>query len=195
MLLVSPRVFTCSLLETSTPPTIGIGISHYWYSLGFSRVSFKADIHTHHMTSLAPIVWIWLNIKHEMAHFVHIRQQYLVSPSHSSTAQARTVMVTGIPQEFLTESALTRLFSHLPGGVRKVWINRDLGDMPKLYNQRLKACQMLEFAATSLLIKAIKTNRKRLRNSGDGGLIFSDTKLRLRSDTIIRHSCSILLPK
>jgi hypothetical protein len=116
-----------------------------------------------------------------MAHYVRVRQDYLASPSHSSTAQARTVMVTGIPQEFLTESVLTRFFGHLPGGVRKVWINRHLGDMPKLYNQRLKACQILESAATSLLKMAITENRKRLRNPakfGDGGgQIVSDTEL------------------
>ena len=99
-----------------------------------------------------------------MGHYVHVRQQYLVSPSHSSTVQARIVLVTGIPPD-LTESALTRLFCHFPGGVRKVRIGRDLGDIPGLYNQRLKACQILESAATSLLNKAIKRrNRKRLSN-------------------------------
>ena len=115
-----------------------------------------------------------------MAHYVHVRQEYLVSPSHSSTAQARTVLVTGIPQEFLTESALIRLFDHLPGGVCKVWINRDLGDMPDLYKKRLKACQKLESAATSLLNIAIKRNRKRLRNHvnlGDSSQIVSNTEL------------------
>ena len=96
-----------------------------------------------------------------MAHYVRVRHEYLISPSHSSTAQARTVLVTGIPLEYLTESSLTDLFCHLPGGVHKVWINRDLGDMPDLYKKRLKACRMLESAATSFLNKAIKRNRKR----------------------------------
>ena len=127
-----------------------------------------------------------------MAHYVHVRQQYLVSPSHSSTAQARTVLVTGIPKEFLTEYALTHLFSHFPGGVRKVWINRDLGDMPELYNQRLKACQMLESAATSLLNMAIKRNRKRLRNRikfGDEGRTVSNTEVtNLVSDSETRDA-------
>ena len=116
-----------------------------------------------------------------MGHYVHVRQQYLISPSHSSTAQARTILVSGIPPEYLTESSLTSLFSHLPGGVHKVWINRDLGDMPELYNQRLKACQMLESAATSLLNKAIKRqNRKRFTNParfGDGRDTFSNAEL------------------
>ena len=95
-----------------------------------------------------------------MAHYVRVRQDYLVSPAHSSTAQARTVLVTGIPPEYLSESALTQLFSHLPGGVSKVWINRVLGDMPDLYKRRLKACKMLESAETSLLSMAVKRNNK-----------------------------------
>ena len=143
-------------------------------------MSFKPDNRTRHLISLASTVWILWNIKHEMAHYVRVRQQCLVSPSHSSTAQARTVLVTGIPQEFLTEYALTDLFSHFPGGVRKVWINHDLGDMPELYNQRLKACQMLESAATSLLNKAIKRNGEQLKNGvkfGDGGEIVSNTEV------------------
>ena len=95
-----------------------------------------------------------------MAHYVRIRQEYLASPAHSSTAQACTILVTGIPPKYLSELALTRIFGHLPGGVRKVWINRDLGDMPDLYKRRLEACNMLESAETSLLQTAIKRYNK-----------------------------------
>ena len=135
---------------------------------------------THHLTSLASIVWILGNIKFEMVHYVQVCQQCLISPFHSSMAQACTVLVTGILQQFLTESVLTSLFSHLPGDVYKVWINCDLRDMPELYNQRLKACRMLESAATSLINKAINRNRNWLRNSTkseDGGNIVSNAEL------------------
>ena len=101
-----------------------------------------------------------------MAHYVRTRQHYLVSRAHSPTAQACTILVTGIPPKYLSESALTHLFGHLPGGVRKVWINRDLGDMPELYKRRLKACQTLESAETSLLNKAIGKNSKKQKKSG-----------------------------
>ena len=104
-----------------------------------------------------------------MAHYVRVRQHFLVSPAHSSTAQACTVLVTGIPPKYLSESALTHLFSHLPGGVRKVWINRDLGDMPDLYKRRLKACKLLESAETSLLNKAIKQNSQKQKKIAKGG--------------------------
>jgi len=112
------------------------------------------------------VVWIWWNIKREMRHYVDVRQRYLVSPAHSSTAQACTVLVTGIPPEYLSELALTRLFSHLPGGVRKVWINRDLKDIPDLYDRRVQACSTLESAGTSLLNMAVKRNKKKQKKAG-----------------------------
>jgi hypothetical protein len=104
-----------------------------------------------------------------MVHYVHVRQQYLVSSSHSSTAQARSVLVTGIPPKYLSESALTRLFGHLPGGVRKVWINRDLKDIPDLYDRRLKACNTLESAGTTLLNTAVKRNNKKQKENAKTG--------------------------
>ncbi|KAI0064338.1 DUF221-domain-containing protein [Artomyces pyxidatus] len=108
-------------------------------------------------------IWIWWNIKHEMAHFIRVRQHYLISPSHSSSAQASTILVTGIPTKYLSESALTRLFSHLPGGVRRVWLNRDLGDMPDLYKRRLTAEKKLESAETAYLKIALKKHNKNLK--------------------------------
>ncbi|KAA1472080.1 DUF221-domain-containing protein [Dentipellis sp. KUC8613] len=109
--------------------------------------------------------WIWWNIKHEMRHFVSVRQQYLASPEHSSTAQANTILITGIPTELLSESALARLFSHLPGGVRKVWLNRDLKDMPELHDRRLSAAKTLESAETSLMNTATKRHNKQLKKA------------------------------
>jgi hypothetical protein len=138
------------------------------YSPGYSRVRFKvADLRLFSDISHL-IVWIWWNIKHEMAHYVRVRQHYLVSSSHSSTAQACTVLVTGIPPKYLSESALTRLFSHLPGGVRKVWINRDLGICPT-YTTAIEGVQMLESAETSLLNTAIKRNNKKLKKAAKSG--------------------------
>jgi calcium permeable stress-gated cation channel len=53
-----------------------------------------------------------------MSNYVRVRQEYLVSHAHSSSAQACSVLVTGIPPKYLSELSLTRLFNHLPGGVR-----------------------------------------------------------------------------
>ncbi|KAH9917178.1 DUF221-domain-containing protein [Fomitopsis serialis] len=108
-------------------------------------------------------IWILWNIRSEMAHFVHTRQRWLIDPSNSDTAQANTMLVAGVPQRYLTEAALKGLFSYLPGGVAKVWLNRDLKDMPDLYERQVKACKMLESAETSLINSAVKLRNKRVK--------------------------------
>ena len=104
-----------------------------------------------------------------MEHYVEVRQQYLVSQTHASSVQACSVLVTGIPPEYLSELSLTRLFNHLPGGVRHVWVNRDLKDLPDLHRRRLKACNLLESAETSLLNIAVKRNEMKLKGAEKAG--------------------------
>ncbi|KZO95372.1 DUF221-domain-containing protein [Calocera viscosa TUFC12733] len=104
--------------------------------------------------------WILYTVRNEMREFILLRQKHLVSPSHSSTAQANTVLLTGVPKKFLDEKVLAGLFHHLPGGARKIWLNRDLKDLPDMYNRRVKACKKLESAENALLEKALKLKRK-----------------------------------
>lgn len=59
-----------------------------------------------------------------MNHFIITRQQHLINPTHSKSVQANTILVTGIPSKYLTQDALFKLFNPLPGGVKKIWINR-----------------------------------------------------------------------
>ncbi|KAH8116005.1 DUF221-domain-containing protein [Phellopilus nigrolimitatus] len=112
--------------------------------------------------------WIWYNIRKEMANFVMQRQQFLIDPAYASTAQANTILVTGVPRKFLSESALAKIYSHLPGGVKKVWLNRDLKDLPALYDRRLAACSKLESAETSLLKAATAAHAKQAKAGAAG---------------------------
>ncbi|KAG6849367.1 hypothetical protein H0H93_009061 [Arthromyces matolae] len=100
--------------------------------------------------------WIFYNIRHEMKAFVLERQRFLLSREHSKTVQANTLLVTGIPSKYLSTEALYNTFNDLPGGVKKVWINRNLKDLPDIYDRRLSACNKLESAETSLLKTAAK---------------------------------------
>jgi calcium permeable stress-gated cation channel len=104
--------------------------------------------------------WILYNIKNEMRDFIILRQRHLVDPIHSASAQANTILVTGVPRKFLDETAIAKLFAHLPGGVKKVWLNRDLKDMPDIYDRRIKACNTLESAEISLIKTALERNKK-----------------------------------
>jgi hypothetical protein len=65
-----------------------------------------------------------------MEHFINIRQQHLISPQHASSAQAKTVLITGIPAKYRNEEELMKLYSHLPGGVKNICLNRCLYLLP-----------------------------------------------------------------
>src|SRR4051812_27568608 len=100
------------------------------------------------------LVWVFYLIKRELGIFVVLRQEFLISTKHVRLAQSRTVLVTGVPKDFLSVEALTRFTNVLPGGVKRIWLARDLGDVPDLYKRRTKACSKLENAETALLRKA-----------------------------------------
>jgi hypothetical protein len=104
--------------------------------------------------------WICYNIKYEMRHFIQSRQHYLTSQAHAASTQSRTLLITGIPSVYLTERQLFLVFSYLPGGVEKVWINRDLKDLPDVYQARRKALAKLESAETQLLATAMKIHQQ-----------------------------------
>lgn len=106
-----------------------------------------------------------------MRSFITIRQRHLIDPIHSASAQANTVLITGVPRKFLNETAIAKLFAHLPGGVKKVWLSRDLKDMPDIYDRRLKACDKLESAEIALLKTALKRNKK-----ANGGQVVPDAQ-------------------
>ncbi|EJD51160.1 DUF221-domain-containing protein [Auricularia subglabra TFB-10046 SS5] len=135
--------------------------------VGLDRLTFgnvAPDKQTRYAAHLIMVyfftAWILWNIKKEMGEFITERQIHLVDPEHSASAQARTVLVTGVPHKFLNERALTQLFSYLPGGVQKVWLNRDLKHLPDLYDRRLDATNKLESAETALISTAAKLRRK-----------------------------------
>lgn len=104
--------------------------------------------------------WVFYNIRYEMEHFVTTRQQFLINPVHAKSVQANTLLVTGIPTRYLSPAALHGLFKDLPGGVKRIWVNRNLRTLPDVYDRRMAACGKLESAETKLLSIAAKAHLK-----------------------------------
>ncbi|KAG9226508.1 hypothetical protein CCMSSC00406_0005825 [Pleurotus cornucopiae] len=102
-------------------------------------------------------------IRREMNHFVHMRHQFLLSESHSRLPQARTVLITAVPDELGDEHALRTFASFTPGGVDRVWLYRDTKALNKIFEERRKLCSKLEKAISKLLRKATETWRTQER--------------------------------
>lgn len=97
-----------------------------------------------------------------MSNYVDLRHSYLTSKDHLNLPQSRTVLVTGVPKKYLSTSALEDLTASLPGGIRRVWISRELKQLPKIYNDRLRYASMLESAELELCKAAIKHHKHQL---------------------------------
>lgn len=68
--------------------------------------------------------WVFYLLKREYARYIVLRQDFLMSHEHTHLAQSKTVLVTGVPKEFLNEAAMDRFCSVLPGGAKRVWFAR-----------------------------------------------------------------------
>ncbi|BGP55330.1 hypothetical protein JCM8202_002170 [Rhodotorula sphaerocarpa] len=100
--------------------------------------------------------WVLYLIKREYANFIVLRQEFLMSKAHRRLAQAKTVLVTGVPKELLDEATMERFCSVLPGGAKRIWFARDLKDMPDTFDNRTAAITKLESAETKILKLATK---------------------------------------
>ncbi|KAF5381347.1 hypothetical protein D9615_008345 [Tricholomella constricta] len=120
--------------------------------------------------------WIFYNIKIEMRSFILKRQQHLISPVHAKSVQANTILVTGIPSKYLSKGALYNLFNDLPGGVKKIWINRNLKELPDIYDRRIDACNKLESAETALMKTAAKIRLAEIKKSHKKGSKAADVE-------------------
>lgn len=136
---------------------------------GFNQFVFGnvGQANTQQLRYIAPlfanwliIIWFIYVMRRFMSAFIKHRQEFLTDPRHAASAQARTILITGIPNDYLSEKKLTAMYSHMPGGVAKVWLNRDLKDMPQLFDDRTKACNKLEGAQSKLQKIAFKKIKK-----------------------------------
>lgn len=138
-------------------------------------------------------VWVIFLIQKEMSNYIYLRQNYLTSQHHIDLPQSRTVLVTGVPKQYLSVTALKKLTASLPGGIRRIWIARELKRLPELYNDRLKFTSMLESAETKLCKAAIKHHQRQLKQlehstQSQPSLIPTTTLTSNRSSDIDPHS-------
>lgn len=121
----------------------------------------------HLLMAILIVIWVCVVFYTELRVYVKVRQDYLTSAEHRLRASATTVLVNGIPGKWLTEEALRGLFDVFPGGVRNVWLNRDLSSLLEKIDMRNKVHKKLEGAETDL-IKAAKKAQLKKKKKTDG---------------------------
>jgi hypothetical protein len=130
------------------------------YAWGNVRPTHTHRYWAHLVLALVVIVWVCSVFFTELRVYIKVRQDYLTSAEHRLRASATTVLVTAIPQKWLTTEALGGLFDVFPGGIRNIWINRSFDVLLDKIHERDAVFAKLEAAETELVRKAKKAHRK-----------------------------------
>ncbi|KAL2208980.1 DUF221-domain-containing protein [Sarocladium strictum] len=120
----------------------------------------------HLLMAILVIIWVCAVFFFELRVYIKVRQDHLTSAEHRLRASATTVLVSSIPAKWLSEEALRGLFDVFPGGIRNLWLNRDLTELLDKINRRDKIHKKLEGAETDL-IKAVKKAQLKQRKAED----------------------------
>ncbi|CAG8547622.1 7201_t:CDS:2 [Paraglomus brasilianum] len=107
------------------------------------------------------IITTIIAIFREYKSFIRLRHAYYVRPEHAKSAIATTILVVGIPPELYGTDSLKQMFDVFPGGVKKIWLNRDPLDIPKYIKEREQLVNKLETSALYVIAEYY-----RLRKAG-----------------------------
>ncbi|KAJ4269954.1 hypothetical protein NW762_001625 [Fusarium torreyae] len=114
----------------------------------------------HLLMAILVVIWVCGVFFFELRVYIKVRHDYLTSAEHRLRASATTVLVNSIPAKWLSEEALMGLFDVFPGGIRNVWLNRDLSTLLDKVKDRDKIHLKLESAETDLIKNAKKAQLK-----------------------------------
>ncbi|KAI9276353.1 hypothetical protein BY458DRAFT_433618 [Sporodiniella umbellata] len=95
---------------------------------------------------------VWYYTFHETYRYIDLRRKFLLSPEYTQSVAARTLFVPSIPSDVNQAEEIKRIFRQFPGGVRRVWLNRQLDSLPDLVQERDQAIQKLEKAMTKAIV-------------------------------------------
>ncbi|RGP76997.1 hypothetical protein FLONG3_4935 [Fusarium longipes] len=114
----------------------------------------------HLLMAILVVIWVCTVFFFELRVYIKVRQDWLTSAEHRLRASATTVLVNSIPSKWLSEEALMGLFDVFPGGIRNIWLNRDLSTLLDKVKERNKIHLQLEQAQTDLIKDAKKAQLK-----------------------------------
>lgn len=107
------------------------------------------------------IGFVLFTVAREYIYYINLRQAYLSSSYYSQRLSSRTVLFTNIPERYLDEARMRKLYGD---GVRHVWIPRTSKGLVNLVKEREQTATRLEKAEIVLIRKAILARNRQVRN-------------------------------
>ncbi|THC87228.1 hypothetical protein EYZ11_013326 [Aspergillus tanneri] len=116
----------------------------------------------HFLLAIIAIVGTCIMFYVELRVYIRHRHAYLRDPRTATS----TILVTAIPEEWMArakspEGQLHRLYDALPGGIRRIWVNRDyLDELAQKVDRRAWLAEKLEVAETALIVQCHRASRR-----------------------------------
>jgi hypothetical protein len=108
--------------------------------------------------------FVFYLVTRESVYYINLRQAYAFSPAYANRISSRTVLFTAVPDDYLDEAKLRRMFG--AERIKHVWIATDVSKLEDKVKEREKAAMKLEGAEIKLIKQA---NAARLKSSKKGG--------------------------
>jgi hypothetical protein len=99
-------------------------------------------------------------IMRECIFYINLRQAFLLSPFYSDRISSRTVLFTSVPEPYLNEASLRKVFG---ASVRSIWVTSDTNEVDGLVEDRDKAAMRLEKAEVKLIKLANKARQAAIK--------------------------------
>ncbi|ORX74323.1 hypothetical protein DL89DRAFT_280758 [Linderina pennispora] len=97
-----------------------------------------------------------------------LRAWWLMRPEHTSTVGASTILVSTLPETMLESDArIKQTFNMFPGGVRQVFVNRNVETLSKAVEKRDKYANKLEGLLTKYAVQCEKAQKLVEKKGGE----------------------------
>jgi len=99
----------------------------------------------------------------ELKIFIEKRQTLLRSSAYQTSDNAKTILLMSIPIAHMSENILLTMFNRFPGGVKSIWLNRNIDTLQKLVDKRQKFVNKLETTHCKYVKKSLKKGVDRVQ--------------------------------
>ncbi|KAJ1956334.1 phosphate metabolism protein 7, partial [Linderina pennispora] len=114
------------------------------------------------------VIWVMWSIFGELKVYTRLRAWWLMRPEHTSTVGASTILVSTLPETMLESDArIKQTFNMFPGGVRQVFVNRNVETLSKAVEKRDKYANKLEGLLTKYAVQCEKAQKLVEKKGGE----------------------------
>uniref|UniRef100_A0A8H7K322 CSC1/OSCA1-like 7TM region domain-containing protein n=1 Tax=Bionectria ochroleuca TaxID=29856 RepID=A0A8H7K322_BIOOC len=128
--------------------------------LTIGNVVNSKKLYAHAVVAWLLFGFVLFTVCRECIYYINLRQAFLSSPYYSKRLSSRTVLFTSVPQRYLDEARIRKLYGD---GVRRVWIPRTSKGLVNLVKEREQTATRLERAEIALICKANQIRNKQIR--------------------------------